>query len=116
MIVFQPDLITVLTFVVGIVLPLLVGLVTTRTTSPARKAILLAALALVTSVLSGVLEAVTNGTEYDLFANFFVFLGVFVTSVAMYFGVWSRAGSSGESVSSILQDTGRTPKHRTLDS
>lgn len=115
MIIFEPNLVVVLTFVVSILLPLLVGVVTTRATSPAAKAILLAVLALVTSILSGILDAVVNGVPYDLFTNFFIFLGVFVVAVSTYFGVWSRAGSSGESVSSVLQDTGRTDSGRSLD-
>ncbi|AYD87374.1 membrane protein [Microbacterium phage ValentiniPuff] len=109
MIVWNVDWILVLTFVVATVLPLLVAIVSTDQTNGKRKGILLAVLALVTSVLSGILDALVNGTEYDLGGNLVLLLGVFAWSVASYFGVWRGKGDDGQSVTDKLtSNVGRT--------
>lgn len=95
-IVFQPDWTLILTFAVGTFLPLLVALVSTKVTSSKTKGFLLAALALVTSIVSGILDALLTNQPYDLSQNLLLFGGTFVWSVASYFGVWRAEGKDGQ--------------------
>lgn len=106
-----------LTFIVSIVLPLLVGIVTTRVTSPAKKAVVLIVLSFALSILSEILNAVVSETAYDLIGGLFRFGGVAVIAIASYFGVWSRPLSSGESISAkIVDNVGITsPRHSAVN-
>ena len=109
MIVWNVDWVLVLTFVVATLLPLIVATVSTKLTDGKTKGILLAALALVTAVLSGILDALVTGGTYDLGANLQLLLGVFVWSVASYFGVWRGKGKDGESIADkVTANVGRT--------
>lgn len=102
-------LVLLLTFVVSVLLPLLVGIVTTKVTSPARKAVVLVILSFVASVLSEVLNAVVSGTAYDLVTGLFKFGAIAVIAIASYFGVWSRPTSSGISPAAyVVENVGRT--------
>lgn len=93
-ILFQPTLLGVLTFLVSILLPLLVGLVTTKVTSSGLKAVLLAAAALVTSIVTSWIAAINTGQPFDLWTALLTFGGVFVVAVASHFGVWKPTGAS----------------------
>jgi len=112
MIVWNVDWIMVLTFVVATVLPLLVAIVTTKVTSSKAKGLLLAVLALITSVTSGILNALITGEPYDLGGQLVLLLGVFSWAVASYFGIWRAEGPGGEpSVADKLNaNVGRTAK------
>jgi pheromone shutdown protein TraB len=94
MIQFTLDPQLVITLLVGTVLPLLVGLVTRVTTSSAVKAVLLAALALVSSLLSELGAAIANGVPYDLGVGLFVALPTFLIAVGLHFGLWKPIGAS----------------------
>jgi uncharacterized membrane protein (UPF0136 family) len=106
MITFTPDLPLLLWLLVAIVLPILVGLVTTKETSPARKAIFLALLALVAGVLSQLLAAIQAGLPYDLFAGLVQGVATFLIAVAVYFGLWKPTG-----VTTAAQAVGAAGKH-----
>lgn len=110
MIVWNIDWVLVLTFVVSTLLPLLVAIVSTDKTSGKRKGVLLAVLALATTVLSGILEALTSGGTYDLGQGLMLALGVFAWSVASYFGIWRAKGSEGQPsiAEKITSNVGRT--------
>lgn len=109
MIEFTVNWILIFTFVVGTVLPLLVAIVSTKVTSSKKKGILLALFALLTSVLSGVIDALVNGTVYDLAQNFVVFGGVFAWAVVSYFGIFRATNTEGVSItSSLTENVGRT--------
>lgn len=109
MIEFNIDWILVLQFVIATVLPLLVGIVTTKVTSPARKAILLAVLAFFAGILTEIVDALVRDAVYDVGAGLLRFGSILVVAIAMHFGVWSRPTSSGTSVSNTLQTSvGRT--------
>jgi hypothetical protein len=111
MIIWNVDWVMVLTFVVATLLPLLVAIVSTKLTDGKTKGILLAVLALATSILSGILDALVSGGTYDVGKQLVVLLGVFAWSVASYFGVWRAKGSDGESVTDKLTaSVGRTVK------
>jgi hypothetical protein len=97
---------------VAVFLPLLVGIVTTRVTSPARKAVLLAGLTFLTSLVAAIAEALVSGTALNLVMLLLGLFANFVIAVATYFGVWSRPTSSGESLTTKLQTSvGRRAKH-----
>lgn len=76
---------------VGVVLPLLVGLVTTRVTSPAVKAVVLAFLSAVTGFLT---ELTTM--EFELKNAVITWLGAFLVAVGMHFGLWKPVGASAK--------------------
>jgi len=91
-IVFAPDWVLVLTFIVGTALPVLTGLVTKTVTSARRKALILLGLSAVTGLLSELLAAVTADVTYDLFSGLMTALGVFILGVAFQFGFWRPSG------------------------
>lgn len=87
---------------VSVVLPVLVGLVTTRVTSPGTKAVLLLAL----STLNGfIVEYAAGGDGYSVGTAAVLALVAFGTGVLTHFGLWKPAG-----VSAKAQDIGsKTP-------
>lgn len=89
------------------VLPLLVGLVTTRVTDGRVKAVLLALLSLVTGLLSELAAAVNAGVTYDLGAGLTVGLTGFLIAVGLHFGLYKPTGLTDK-----VQALGVTPKHR----
>lgn len=78
----------VIGLLVSTVLPLLVGLVTSRDMKPGLKAILLAALAAVTGLLTELLNAVNAGVAYDLGTGLVLALGAFLIAVGIHYGLW----------------------------
>lgn len=89
---FDPALIIQL--LISTVLPLAVGLVTKTTTNGGTKAILLAGLALLTSLLTELGQAIANGTPYDIGQGLLLALPTFLIAVGMHFGLWRPTGSS----------------------
>src|SRR5690606_31090493 len=63
---FTLDPLAVVQLCIAVVLPVLVGLVTTRVTSSGAKATLLAGLSLLSSLLVELARALTDGVTYDL--------------------------------------------------
>ena len=98
---FTLDPATVVQLLIAFILPVLVGLVTTRVTSSAVKAWLLAGLSLVTSLLVELGRALASGTTYDLGVALLAALPAFVVSVATYHGLWKPTG-----VTAAVQDVG----------
>lgn len=89
---FTLDPATVVQILVAIVLPVLVGLVTTRVTSGAVKAWLLAGLSLTTSLLVELGRAIAQGVTYDLGVALLAAIPAFVVSVATHYGLWRPTG------------------------
>lgn len=81
----------VISLLVGVVLPVLVGLVTKVTTSESTKAILLAALSAVSGFLSEYGAAVGAGT-FNWFDALLTAITTFVVAVAMHYGLWKPTG------------------------
>ena len=94
MIEFTIDPALVIGLLVSTVLPLLVGLVTTRVTHGGVKAVLLAALALITSLLTELGVAVSNGVSYDLGKGLLLAIPTFLIAVGMHYGLWKPTGAS----------------------
>lgn len=93
--------ISVLTLIVGTVMPIMVALVTTRVTSGAIKAWLLAAFTLVSTILQAILLSAQSGIPFELGAVFISAITQFIISVAIYYGLWKPTGIAGS-----VQDVG----------
>jgi len=87
--------VSVLTLVVGTVMPILVALVTTRITSSAAKAWLLAGLTLISTLLQALLLAAQSGIPFELGAILVSAVQQFIISVAIYYGLWKPTGIAG---------------------
>lgn len=104
---FTFDPLAVVQLLIAFVLPVIVGLVTTRVVSPAVKAWLLAGLALVTSLLTELARALTTAQTFDVGVALLAALPTFVVSVATYYGLWKPTG-----VARAAQDVGvRDPEN-----
>lgn len=80
----------------GVLIPVIVGIVTTKATNAGTKAILLAFLSLVSSLLLEILNAAQTGTAYDVGQGLFLFLPTFVIAVATHYGFWKPTGTSAK--------------------
>lgn len=84
---------------VSVILPVLVGLVTTRVTHAGVKAVLL----LVLSGLDGFLvEYVAGGPGYDVGTAAVLALVAFATGVLSHFGLWKPTGVAGRAQDSLV--------------
>lgn len=92
MFVFTLDPALVIQLVLAVILPIVVGFVTTRVTSGAKKAWLLAGLTLVTSVVTQIGVAVANNVPFDLGLALLATIPAFAISVATYYGLWKPTG------------------------
>lgn len=92
MVVFSLDPATVVQLLLTIIMPIAVGLVTTRTTSGSSKAWLLAGLTLVTSLLTQLASSIANETAYDLGVALLAAIPAFAISVSTYYGLWKPTG------------------------
>lgn len=94
MIEFNVDIAQVSGLLTGVILPVLVGLVTTRVTKSSTRAILLAGLSFVTNLLTEFVASLNAGEAYDLGAALVAGLGTFIVAVALQFGLWKPTGVS----------------------
>lgn len=92
MIVFSLDPATVIQLVLTVVMPIAVGLVTTRTTSSSAKTWLLAGLTLVTSFVTQLGGAIAGNVPFDAGVALLSVIPAFAISVAMYYGLWKPTG------------------------
>lgn len=88
MIVFDVSGWQLLQMVVTVLLPVIVGLVTTRATDPALKALLLAALSIITNLLTEMLDAVNAGDPYNLGTALVSGVFSFIVAVGMHYGFY----------------------------
>lgn len=93
-VVFNLNPALVIQLLIAVLLPIAVGLVTTRVTSSAKKAWLLACLTLVTTIVTGLDDAVSAARVFDLGTALFLALPSFCISVAMYYGLWKPTGAA----------------------
>jgi len=104
----------VLQFVIAILLPLLVGLVTKEVTSSGIKAVLLVALSALTAFCTSWLNAAQQNMSFDLGAALFAFLATFLVGVAVQFGFWKPVGATAL-VQNTLVTSSSTPVDPDLD-
>ena len=109
MIEFNIDLVQVLSIVSGVILPLIVGLVTTRMTSPAIKAVILAALSIVINIVAEVGNAISTNTGYDLGAALLAGLGTFLVAVGIHYGFWKPTTISQKAQDAFVVDRSNVP-------
>ncbi|MFE1767309.1 hypothetical protein ACFW81_24205 [Streptomyces angustmyceticus] len=87
---------------ISVVLPVLVGLVTTRVTHPGTKAVLLLAL----TAVNGFLVELSQADDTYRVGSALVLWGVsFGTGVLAHFGLWKPTGVAGKA-----QDVGAKPR------
>lgn len=82
----------IISLLVGVVLPLLTGLVTTTNISAGVKAVILLVLSGATSVLSEFVQSLTAGTAFDWGAVLLAALGTFLVGVGSHFGFYKPTG------------------------
>jgi hypothetical protein len=92
---FTASLVGILTLIVTVILPILTGFVTTRMTSPGKKAVVLALLSAITGFGAELLNALANHLAYNVFTGLLTFLTAFLIAVALHFGFWKPVGVSG---------------------
>jgi hypothetical protein len=90
----------VIGLLVSLVLPVLVGLVTTRVTSAGIKAVLLL---LLTAANGFLVELGNAGPGYNVANGVFYAAVSFVTAVAMHFGLLKPTGISGKAQDTLVK-------------
>lgn len=100
---FSLDPLAVVQLVLTVIMPIAVGLVTTRTTSGSIKAWLLAAFTLTTSLLLQLADALGSAATFDLGVALLSAIPAFAISVATYYGLWKPTG-----VGTAVQDIDST--------
>ena len=90
----QFDLAQVISLLIGVVLPLLVGLVTKWNTSPSFRAVLLLLLSAISAFATEFLATLNGGVAFDVGATLLSVLGTFLVGVGMHFGLYKPSGAS----------------------
>lgn len=103
MIEFNLSLLQIVTFAVAVISPLLVGLVSTRVTSSAHKAWLLAGLAALTGLGSELVNALTQNEVYDLGTGLITAFTAFIIGVGLHYGLYKPTGTTDK-----VLESGRT--------
>lgn len=99
MIEFTINTAQVIGLLAGVILPVLVGLVTTRVTHGGVKAGLLAVLSVATNIFTELGESLINETTYDLGTALVAGLGTFVIAVSTHYGLLKPTGVSAKAQS-----------------
>ncbi|MFJ7586945.1 hypothetical protein ACIQZO_06035 [Streptomyces sp. NPDC097617] len=85
---------------ISFVLPVLVGLVTTRVTHAATKAVVLLALA---ATESFIVELAASGPGWDARSALVLTVVSFVMAVAAHFGLWKPTGVAGRAQDAFVK-------------
>jgi hypothetical protein len=104
MITFDIPVYLVLSLCASTVFPLLVGLVTKRSTDPGVRAVLLALLAVLSQLLIELAEALQNGTEYNLGTALVLSLVSFLVAVGTHYGLLKPTGLSDKAQAALVYD------------
>lgn len=86
----------VVQLIVAVILPVVVGLVTTRVTNSNVKAVLLLVISGVTAFLTELLSSVNAGTSFDAATALLATLTTFIIGVALHYGLWKPVGVSAK--------------------
>ena len=103
---FEPNLGGLLSLAITIALPILVGLVTRRSTSAGVKAVLLLALAAVKTVLEAWLQAANTSVDFVWIPVAYTTAINFLIAVALHFGLFKPTGMAGAAQDSLVRDKG----------
>ncbi|MHA7145428.1 hypothetical protein ACX80U_11995 [Arthrobacter sp. TmT3-37] len=107
MIVFDVPIWQVLGLLSGTILPLLVGLVTTRVTHSGAKATLLAGLSVLINLATELGSALQEGETYNLGLALVLALGTFLIAVGIHYGLWKPTGVTDQAQDNLR--TANTP-------
>lgn len=108
---FAVNWVQVLQFVIAVLLPLLVGLVTTKVTRADVKAVLLIVLSFASGLLTEILVAAQSNLVYDLAAGLFTGLTTLVIAIAIHYGVWKPTGASEAAQNSLVKGGAHSDPH-----
>jgi len=106
MVEFTLDAVMVVQFLVTSLLPLVVGLVTTRVTHSGAKAALLATLTLLTSLGAEFVRTVQDGQVYDLGQGLFLALPAFAVAIGVHYGLYKPTGATETVQESLVHPKG----------
>lgn len=105
---FDPQSLSgLLSLAITVLLPLLVGLLTKRSTSPGTRAVLLLAFAAVKSFLEAWLQAANTAVDFAFVPVAISVVVNFAIAVIAHFGFWSPTGVSGAAQDSMVKDRPR---------
>lgn len=107
MIVFDVPLWMVLSILATTVLPVVVGLVTTRATDPAIKAVLLAALSVAAQLLIELSAALEQAQPYNLGLALLLGAATFMGSVAIHYGLYKPTRTADKLADTLITSDGR---------
>lgn len=107
-IVFTLDPGLIVQLLVSTVLPLAVGLVTKTVTHGGIKALLLAALSLITSLLVELGETIASGSTFDLGRSLLLALPTFLIAVGMHYGLWKPTGTAVAAQKALGKDPAKS--------
>lgn len=93
-----------LSLVIAVILPLFVGLITTRTTNPGLQAVLLLLFAAVKSFLEGWLQSANSGVDFAFVAVAISTVVNFAIGVVVHYGLWRPTGAAGKAQDSLIKD------------
>ncbi len=111
-IVFTVPLQYILQAMISVILPIIVGLVTKRSTHPGIKAGLLALLAAVTSGLTELLGALRADQGWDAGMWLLTTIVSLATAIALHYGLWKPTGTAARAQATLNADqleTGEEP-------
>jgi hypothetical protein len=102
---------TLITWVVSVAFPLLVGLVTTKDTNSLTKALLLAAIAAFAGFLSQLLAAISTHVTFSLVDALLTAGGAWLFAVTSHKEIWTKTNLLGALQQIGYHPAGDEPKH-----
>lgn len=102
---FDPNSLSgLLSLAIAVLLPLVVGLVTTRSTSAGVKAVLLLLFAAIKSFLEGWLAAVNTSVDFAFIPVAISTVVNLAIAVAVHHGFWRPTGATDAAQNSLIKD------------
>lgn len=101
---FEPNLVGLLSLILTVVLPLLVGLITRKSTNAGVKSVLLLLGSGVASVLQVWLAAASSHIHFVWFAVVYNAVVNFAIAVAIHFGLWKPTGVAEAAQNTLNKD------------
>lgn len=102
---FDPQSVSgLLSLSITVLLPLLVGLLTKRSTSPGVKAVLLLLFAAVKSFLEAWLQAANTAVDFAFVPVAISVVVNFAIAAIVHFGLWSPTGASRAAQDTLVKD------------
>lgn len=101
---FEPSLAGLLSLLLTIALPIVVGLVTTRLTHPGLKATLLLLLSTVKAFIEAWIAAANSDVPFNLLAVLMALSLNFGIAVVIHFGLWKPTGVAERAADSLVTE------------